>query len=164
LAATLNEAVAVLGLLPSEWEVDPVSSVDTVYEWMQTHEEIMKFTRHVRLTNALVDVDEDRRLMRELGAREDTQTYKAGRNDTLRLRDNPIFNALIEPLETGDIDVVLVARAGDTGYNTYSSRAHADRTFIPTFGPDLERGIQEVLAVLRQFSEQRGDVIHGQAN
>lgn len=77
LAATLNRAVKDLGLLPSEWEVDPVLSTGTVEDWVERHGRITKFTRRTRLTNALRDVDEARRKMRMLAATKQEETFTA---------------------------------------------------------------------------------------
>jgi hypothetical protein len=160
LAATLNEAVAALRLLPSEWEVDPVSNVSTVVDWVDDHPDIVRFSRRIQLTNPLVDVDEARRRMRALGAREDEETYRAWRNETLTV-DNDTFRELIADMETGDIEVILVARTGASGHTTYKSSGHVERTQVPNFGSDLPAGVEAVLDVLRAFSEQRGDVVHG---
>ncbi len=160
LAATLNAAVGKLHLLPSEWEVDPVTATHTVFEWIDEHPEVTKFSRRIKLTNPLVDIDEARRKMRALGAVEDEETFKAGRGDSLQVNGNPEFATMLSDMETGDVEVVLVARSGKGGHVSFYSSKHADRTSISEFGSDLERGIELVLDVLRDFSEQRGDVVH----
>lgn len=160
LAASLNRAVGQLGLLPSEWEVDSVLSVASVEEWLSSHPEIVQFSRRVKLTNALKDVDEARRKMRLLGAAQAEEIWKAPRGQTMRLDDNAEFDALIAPIETGDAEVVLVAKVGKTRPR-FQSKDHSDRVWVPDFTGDLERGVELVLEALRQFSEQRGDVLHG---
>lgn len=67
---------------------------------------------------------------------------------------------MIGGLETGDTEVILVARQGG-GTTTFRSSTHADRTVMPEFGADLNHGIDLVLGVLREFSEERGEVHHG---
>jgi hypothetical protein len=160
LSATLNHAVAALGLLPTEWEVDPVMSARTIEEWVNEHTEVVVFTRRVKLTNALKDVDEARRKMRELGATRQEETFRAPRGESLDVQNNHEFEEMIGGVETGDMEVVLEARVGK-GRTRFRSTEHTDRTTIPDFGADLEHGIDLVLNVLRTFSEQRGDVLHG---
>lgn len=161
LAATLNAAVGKLQLLPSEWEVDPVTGTRTVLEWIVEHPEVTRFGRRIKLTNPLVDVDEARRKMRALGAAEDEEIFKAGRGKSLRVMDNTVFEEMLAEMESGDIEVFLMSRSGNKGgIASFNSAKHTDRTSISDFGADLEHGIELVLDVLREFSEQRGDVVH----
>ena len=160
LAATLNAAADTLGLLPTEWEVDTVLSVSTIEDWVTEHPEIIEFTRSVRLTNALKDVDEARRKMRELAATKQSETFKPPRGGALEIAANPVFEEMIGGVATGDMDVLLVARFGGAQVR-FRSIDHADRIAIDEYGVDLERGVELVLRVLQEFSEQRGDVMYG---
>lgn len=159
LAATLNHAVGVLGLLPSEWEVDPVLSTATVEEWVDEHAEITKMIRRIKLTNVLKDVDDARRKMRLLGANHTEETYTAPRAQALDLRDNDEFEDMIGGVETGDVELILFARAGRKSKAVFKSSDYTDRTTVAEWGGDLERAIELVLDALRDFSDRKGDVI-----
>lgn len=157
--ATLNNAVLALGLMPVNWEVDPVMSVGALSEWLEEHPEVIKVVRVVKLTNPLRDVDEARRKMRALAAGSYRDVLSAPRAGVLDVR-NPTFDEHVEPIETGDATVEVESRVG-TGTARFRSVTHRHRTNIPPYGQDLQAGIERVLGVLAEFSDQRGDVEHG---
>ncbi len=60
LAAVLNQAVMELGLLPTDWEVDTISSPSNLLEWVARHSEIIRLRRVVKFSNPGRDLDRDR--------------------------------------------------------------------------------------------------------
>jgi len=157
--AVLNHAVAALGMLPVDWEVDAVMSITDLADWISEHPEVIRIDRVVKLTNPLKDVDEARRKMRALGGESYRDVITAGRGERLDV-DNETFRDHIAPIENGDAVVEVLARIGDAGTQRFRSTTHRERTTIPAYGQDLQAGIERVLGVLAEFSDQRGDVVH----
>ncbi len=158
-AAVLNHAVASLRMLPVDWEVDPVMSTTALADWITEHPEVIRIERIVKLTNPLKDVDDARRKMRALGGDTYRDVVSAGRSERLDV-DNDTFRAHVAPIETGDAVVEIVARMGEAGTQRFRSETHRERTVIPPYAQDLQTGIERVLGVLAEFSDQRGDVVH----
>ncbi|MCE9621006.1 MAG: hypothetical protein K8R99_01530 [Actinomycetia bacterium] len=158
-AATLNHAVGELGLLPSEWEVDPVMSLATVEDWLGQNKQVVSFKRVIRLTNPLSDVDEARRKMRRLNGRVEERVMRGTVKEPLQLHNNPAFAEEIGPVATGDMEIELRAKSGGTS-QWFKSEDHTDHTSIPEYGHNLDQGVALVLDALVRFSDRRGDVSH----
>lgn len=156
--AVLNAAVAQAQLIPSRWEVDPVMSLSEMTEWLDEHPEVVVVRRVVKLTNPLQDVDEARRKMRALRGTIYRDLIQAPRDGVLETH-NDVFKQHVSGIETGDVLVELEARVPG-GRNTYKSEAHRERTTVRDYGANLQDGMANVLAVLVDFSEQKGDVVH----
>lgn len=148
-SAALNHAVGELGLFPSEWEVDLVTSKATIEEWLHEHPDVYSFTRVVRFTNPGRDFSEVRQAMRSLAARTAREKYDAASNSSLNLLGNPEFEERIEGVGTGDVQVEMEARTGPD--NRFSSRDKPDRGRIDDFEGDLDRGTELVLAELQAY-------------
>src|SRR5262249_4267946 len=150
--ATLNAALARLGRLPTDWAVDLVQPKELVEQWLLEHPGVIRFKRTVRFHNPVDHIDDDRAEMRKLAAPTKTEEVSAGRNQTLEIANNPLFEEKLAGLETGDLDVVLHAREGSTTVR-FSSREHADTTLIDDYGQDLEHGIELVLRAISEYSD-----------
>lgn len=157
---TLNAALEALGLLPTEWEVDQVADLENLETWLELHQDVARLTRIVRLTNPTMDVDEARRKMRQLGARKTEEVYVPPRGQRLRLEDSNLFSSIVDGVMEGDVELRLESRIPG-GRVRFNSGDYPARTFIADFGSNHEYGIELVLNVLRDFSEKRGDVLHG---
>lgn len=156
--AVLNAAVAQVPLIPSRWEVDPVMSLSDLTQWLDEHPEVVVVKRIVKLTNPLQDVDEARRKMRALRGTIYRDLIQAPRDGALETHTEE-FRQHVSGIETGDMLVELEARVPG-GRNIYKSEAHRQRTTIADYGSNLEQGMASVLAVLADFSNQKGDVVH----
>jgi len=147
----LNEAVSKLGLMPTAWEVDLVTSTALIYEWLRENPLVHKLTRTLKFTNPGKDLDEDRRQMRALAANRKTEEFKAAYGKTLDI-GSPEFQSKLEGTETGDLEVVMHARGThgvrDVKFNT---RESVDGSNVEDFGTNLQHGIDVVLAALREY-------------
>jgi len=160
LQRVLNQAVADGGLLPTEWEVDLVVSRSRVEQWLHDHPLVHLLRRTIKFTNPGRDLDDDREEMRALGARRKTEEFKAPPRGVLDTASEE-FDRKLDGTETGDLDLVLEAR-GEQGVRNvrFSSREAADYSTVEDFGHDLMRGMEIVLAALREYviarSSRRG--------
>lgn len=147
----LNQAVAEQGNIPTEWDVDLITSRSSVDAWLRTHPLVHKMRRTVKFSNPGRDIDADRQEMRALAARRKTEEFAAARNGVLNT-DSEEFRSKLNGTETGDLELELCAR-GDLGVTeaTFKSKEQADQQQIDDFGRDLMRGMQEVLGALREY-------------
>ncbi len=153
--ATVNAAVASLGLLPSEWEVDLIIGKERVEEWLQVNPDVFKFTRTVRFHNPSLQLDADRKEMKALAAEVKSSTYTTRkRKSHLRIQDNEEFQRQLEGVDTGDLDVYFEARKG-SGRVSFSSRGRADRRYVDDYGSDLERGMELMLEAVQEYAMER---------
>jgi hypothetical protein len=158
--ACLNAALAKLGLMPTEWQVDLVLGQARVEDWLLEHPNLIVFTRIVRLSNPGRTVDDDRAEMRELAARTKRETFEVPTPRTqknasyLAVRDNPKFNQKLEGLDTGDLDVHLESVEGKTR-STFDSRGRADRAYVNDYGTDLELGMELMLQAVQDYANER---------
>jgi hypothetical protein len=147
----LNDAVVATGLIPVDWEVDLVTSTSRINEWLRANPRVHRLVRTLKFKNPGKDLDEDRRQMRALGANRKTEEFKAARGKNLTV-DSPEFQAKLEGTATGDLDVLMVSRGGhgvsDIKFNTRDS---VDERIVDEFGTNLQRGIDTVLAALREY-------------
>jgi hypothetical protein len=148
--ATLNAAIEKVGQMPTDWAVDLVQPKELVEQWLLAHPGVVKFSRTVRLHNPVSHIDDDRSEMQALAARTKTETFSAQRNRTLEIANNPLFEEKLSGIETGDLDVVLIAKEGSTEVR-FSSKQHSDHTFIDDYGQDLERGMELVLRAVAEY-------------
>lgn len=153
----LNRAVAALKLLPAEWDVNIVSSPSHIEDWLEEHPEVVRFVRIVRIPNPRRIVDEDREKMQALDARVKREEFRPYQNETLSVRDSPLFQELISGTDTGDVAVELHARAVGRSHPRFRSDEHADETHVRDFGADLQTGMELILDALRNYAEQRAD-------
>lgn len=153
----LNQAVAELGLMPTAWEFDLVTSSAVIYEWLRQNPLVHQLRRTIKFTNPGKDLDEDRRQMRALAANRKTEEFKAAYNKTLDTA-SPEFQSKLEGTETGDLDVVMHAR-GSHGVSDvkFNSRDSVDHRSVEDFGANLQHGIDVVLAALREYVASKGE-------
>lgn len=151
LEAVLNEAVAALGLIPVDWEVDLVTSTSRIFEWLKQNPRVHKIKRTLKFSNPGRDLDDDRAEMRALAANRKTEEFKAPRGKTLNI-DSEEFEEKLEGTETGDLHVVLESRGSHGVRNVkFNSNDTVDESQVEDFGTDLRRGIDIVLAALREY-------------
>ncbi|OIQ85135.1 hypothetical protein GALL_330290 [mine drainage metagenome] len=151
----LNQAVADLGLIATSWEVDLITSRDSVDQWLSGHPDVHFFRRTVKFTNPGRDLDDDRREMQALAARRKTEEFAARYNRTLNARSSE-FKSLLEGTETGDLELVLKARGVDTDHvSTFNSTERPDEELITEFANDLQLGMELTLAALRGYLRRR---------
>ncbi|SKP69242.1 hypothetical protein [Mycobacteroides abscessus] len=151
LEMVLNEAVAALQLIPVDWEVDLVTSTSRIYDWLRENPRVHKLVRTLKFSNPGKDIDEDRALMRALHANRKTEEFKAAPRKTLNIESEQFQNKL-EGTETGDLHVLMEARGAHGVSNVkFNSNDTVDNVFVDDFGTDLQRGIDTVLAALREY-------------
>jgi hypothetical protein len=149
--AVLNNAVSAAGLMPTEWEVDLVVSRGRVEEWIQAHPLIYSLKRTIKFTNPGRDLDSDRQEMRALGARRKTEDFVASNRGIINI-DAEEFRNKLDGVDTGDVELRLQARGSHgAGDAVFSSKNRADTVTVDSFGGDLIRGMDRVLAALRQY-------------
>jgi hypothetical protein len=151
LERVLNQAVSDAGLIPTEWEVDLVAARARIEEWLRENPLVHMLRRTVKFTNPGRDLDEDRREMQALGARRKTEEFKAPPNATLDT-SSPQFNNKLDGTETGDLELLIKSR-GHQGVRdvTFSTTSAADLSVVADFERDLMRGMEIVLAALREY-------------
>jgi len=112
---------------------------------------VHRLTRTIKFTNPGRDLDSDRQEMRALGARRKTEDFAASSRGVISINTDEFRNKL-DGIETGEIELRLQSRgtqgAGDAVFN---SNDRADTVTVDSFGGDLVRGMDRVLAALRQY-------------
>ena len=151
LEMVLNEAVAAMKLIPVDWEVDLVTSTSRINEWLTANPRVHKLVRTLKFSNPGRDIDDDRQQMRALAANRKTEEFKAARGKSLNI-DSPEFQNKLEGTATGDLHVVMEARGAHGVSNVkFNSNDTVDNAFVDDFGTNLQRGIDIVLAALREY-------------
>ncbi|MFI6457981.1 hypothetical protein ACIBF6_41315 [Streptosporangium amethystogenes] len=147
----LNQAVIDEGLIPTEWDVDLVTSRSQVDEWLFNNPLVHMMRRTVKFSNPGRDIDDDRQEMRALGARRKTEEFRAPRNGVLNTESN-VFLDKLDGTETGDLELELLAR-GNQGVAEvrFRSKEEADQKQISDFERDLSQGMDTVLAALQEY-------------
>lgn len=153
LQAVLNAAVEKLGLLVTDWEVDMITSSSNVLEWVANHSGIKVFRRTVRFSNPGRNLDDDKADMRSIGATVKETEYRALRDQSLNLSENPAFIEMLDGMDRGDVDVQLVAENQGVRQR-YSSKDRPDEDFVSAFDT-LQDGMESVLSALRVYSSQQ---------
>jgi len=147
----LNQAVGAAGLIPTEWEVDLVTSRSEVDEWIRKHPLIHFMRRTIKMPNPGRLIDSDRAEMRALGAGKKTEEFVAERGGLLDT-GSEVFASKLDGTQTGDLDLQLHAhRQNKSGIDKFSSLSAADEELIDDFGTDLMVGMDLVLAALRAY-------------
>lgn len=148
---SINSAVSALGLMPTAWEVDLVTSAWRIDQWLDTHPRVFSLKRTLKFSNPGRDLDDDRAEMRALAANRKTEEFAAPRGQSLNVEAES-FRGKLEGTETGDLDVIMKAR-GEYGARQvqFNSRKTVDDSRIDEFGNDLRRGIDIVLAALQEY-------------
>lgn len=155
LEKALNHAVAGVNLIPTEWEVDLVTSRAEIDQWLDEHPLVHFLKRTIKIPNPGRDLDDDRAEMRALAARRKTEEYSAGRNNALDIRSSE-FRQKLDGTQTGDLDLLMVAHDAVGGAkSTFNSRNAADESLVDDFGLDLMLGMELVLAALRVYVRNR---------
>lgn len=151
LQAVFNEAVVAIGLVPVDWEVDLVTSTSRIMEWLRQNPRVHKMRRTLKFSNPGKDLDSDRAEMRALSANRKTEEFKAPRGKTLNV-DSETFESKLEGTETGNLHVILESRGSHGVRNVkFNSNDTVDDSLVEDFGTDLQRGIDIVLAALREY-------------
>lgn len=151
LEMVLNEAVAAIGLIPVDWEVDLVTSAARIFDWLRENPRVHKLVRTLKFSNPGRDIDDDRQQMRALAANRKTEEFKAARGKTLNI-DSQEFQDKLEGTETGDLHVLMEARGIHGVRNVkFNSNDTVDNSMVEDFGTNLQRGIDLVLAALREY-------------
>jgi hypothetical protein len=155
LEQALNHAVAASNLIPTEWEVDLVTSRAEIDQWLEEHPLVHFLRRTVRIPNPGRDLDDDRAEMRALGARRKVEEFSAGRSSALDI-DSDEFRQKLDGTQTGDLDLQMVAHeALGGGQSKFNSKTSADETLVDEFGLDLMRGMELVLEALQLYVRSR---------
>jgi len=151
----LNRAVGEAGLIPTEWEVDLVTSRAEIDEWLREHPLVHFMRRIIKTSNPGRELDSDRAEMRALAARKKTEEFTALRGRTLDITSEA-FNDKLDGTQTGDVELQLIARRdGGAGNVKFNSRLSADEELIDDFGIDLMVGMELVLAALQIYVRDR---------
>ncbi|GAA3516581.1 hypothetical protein FHR32_000304 [Streptosporangium album] len=147
----LNQAVVIQGHMPTEWDVDLITSRSSVDAWLHNNPLVHKMRRTVKFSNPGRDIDADRQEMRALAARRKTEEFAAARNGVLNTESEE-FRSKLNGTETGDLELELSAR-GQHGVAEalFKSKEQADQKQIDDFGRDLMHGMQIVLGALREY-------------
>jgi hypothetical protein len=152
----LNHAVAALGLMPTAWEVDLVTSSGVIREWLERNPLVRLLRRTLKFTNPGRDLDDVRQQMRNLAANRKTEEFAAPRGKILNV-DSEEFQGKLEGTETGDVDLVMESRGfHGVGRVTFNSRDTVDTVEVEDYGTNLQRGIDIVLAALREYVASMG--------
>ena len=155
LEQALNHAVSAAGLIPTEWEVDLVTSRFEIDQWLQAHPLVHFMRRTIKMPNPGRDLDDDRAEMRALAARRKTEELSAGRNGALNINSDEFVRKL-DGTQTGDLELQMVAHDPQGGgLSKFSSRNSADESLIDEFGLDLMQGMELVLGALQLYVRSR---------
>jgi len=155
LEQALNHAVSVAGLIPTEWEVDLVTSRFEIDQWLQAHPLVHFMRRTIKIPNPGRDIDDDRAEMRALAARRKTEEFSAGRSSALDISSEQ-FARKLDGTQTGDLELQMVAHdAQGGGLSKFNSRNSGDESLIDEFGLDLMLGMELVLGALRLYVRTR---------
>ncbi|MEV4756019.1 hypothetical protein AB0J86_13025 [Micromonospora sp. NPDC049559] len=154
LGEVLSAAAQNLGLLPADWECDPVVSQHTVQEWIEQHPNVKLLRRIVKFSNPGRDLDEVRAKMREMKARRATEEYAAYHSQILDVEADAFWGKL-QGLETGDARVQMESREAQGVDAKFDSDTKTDETRIDDYGKDLERGMDLVLQALVVYAGTR---------
>ena len=151
LESVLNEAVAAMGLIPVDWEVDLVTSTSRIYDWLRVNPRVHRLVRTLKFSNPGRDIDEDRQEMRALAANRKTEEFKAAPRKELNIESQE-FQEKLEGTETGDLHVVMEARGAHGVRNVrFNSNDTVDNSMVEDFGTNLQLGIDIVLSALREY-------------
>ncbi|MER7586913.1 hypothetical protein ABTW72_05175 [Micromonospora sp. NPDC127501] len=154
LGKALSTAAQNLGLLPADWECDPVVSQDTVQEWINRHPYVKLLRRTVKFSNPGRDLDEVRAKMRSMQARRATEEFAAYPSQALNVEADAFWDKL-QGLETGDARVFMKSREAQGVDAKFDSDLKTDETRIDDYGRDLERGMDLVLRALVVYADTR---------
>jgi hypothetical protein len=155
LEQALNNAVIAAGLIPTEWEVDLVTSRAEIDQWLQDHPLVHFLRRTIKISNPGRIIDDDRAEMRALAARRKREEFSATRNGALDINSEE-FRRKLDGTQTGDLELQMVAHdAEGSGQSKFNSRNAADESLIDEFGFDLMLGMELVLAALRVYVRGR---------
>lgn len=155
LEQALNHAVSAAGLIPTEWEVDLVTSRAEIDEWLRAHPLVHFIRRTIKIPNPGRDIDDDRAEMRALAAKRKKEEFSAGRNGALNI-DSDEFRQKLDGTQTGDLVLQMVAHdAQGSGQSKFDSQNAADESLIDEFGLDLMLGMDLVLEALRVYVRDR---------
>jgi hypothetical protein len=159
MTALLSRAAIDAGLMPAEWDVDPVTESETVLDWIAQHPEVTTLTRVVKFQNGRPEkYERDREWMRQLKTPKLTETYKPVEGERVDT-GAPAFGEMLDELEHGYIELVLVSGRGSQQVRFNSVTRVHDET-IPTYGKDFQQGIGLVLDKLVSWVAKRDG--HGQ--
>lgn len=151
----LNQAVAAAGLIPTEWEVDLVTSRAEIDEWLREHPLVHFLRRNIKMPNPGRIIDNDRAEMRALGAGRKTEEFRAPRNGALNIESEE-FREKLDGTQTGDLELQMVAHEPvGPGQSKFNSKTAADESLIDEFGLDLMLGMELVLEALRTYVRGR---------
>lgn len=147
----LNHAVEQAGLIPADWEVDLVTSLENIEQWLRLHPGVHLLRRTIKFSNPGLDLDDERQEMRALHARRKTEELKAANKGVLNIESDG-FKRKLEGTETGDLELYMEARGiPGTGDPTFHSTDSPDQRAVDGFGRDLIHGIGIVLEALRGY-------------
>ena len=155
LEQALNRAVIRTGMIPTEWEVDLVTSRSEIDDWLRAHPLVHFLRRTIKIPNPGRIIDDDRAEMRALAARRKTEEFSAARNSALDINSEE-FRQKLDGTQTGDLELQMVAHDAQGGAQSkFNSRNAADEALIDEFGLDLMRGMDLVLAALQVYVRNR---------
>lgn len=158
LEAVLNAAVAKLGLLATDWEVDMITSSSNVLEWVAHHRSIKKFRRTVKFSNPGRNLDDDKADMRAIGAMVKETEYRGLHDQPLNLSGNQAFAEMLDGMERGDVEVYLEAN-DNGGRQRYFSKDRPDEDYISAFST-MADGMEGVLTALKAYSSRQSAKIN----
>jgi hypothetical protein len=94
--------------------------------------------------------------MRALHANRKTEEFKAAPRKTLNI-DSEEFQRKLEGTDTGDLHVLMEARGIHGVRNVkFNSNDTVDNSQVEDFGTNLQRGVDIVLAALREYVASKG--------
>jgi hypothetical protein len=154
MTALLTRAAIDAGLMPAEWDVDPVVESETVLDWIAIHPEVTTLTRVVKFQNARPEkYERDREWMRQLKTPKLTETYKPVEGKQVDTGAEA-FGEMLDELEHGYIEMVLISGRGSQQVRFNSVTRVHDET-IASYGKDFQQGISLVLDKLVSWVAKR---------
>jgi hypothetical protein len=152
----LNEALRQQNEGHTDWEVDMISSVTALREWVASHGEIVELKLTIRQSNPGRNLDNDRAQMQALRARSKTEVFHPYWGRALEISDEQV-EELAADMERTNVDVQMKAREGNRK-PTFNSKNNRAQTFIEEYAEDLRLGIELVSETLKSYSiEHPGD-------
>lgn len=152
----LNTAVALLGLIPTVWEVDLVTSQSTIEGWLREHPDVVILKRTIKLPNPVRDLTGVLEEIATVNARTKAEEFRAAAGQSLNLlASGSTLATLLQGVEQGHTAVDLVARGEGRGRPRFSTAVSSDEGFVQDWGDDVELGKLRVLQALTVYSSVR---------
>lgn len=158
----INRAVAEHRLWPVDWDIDPITLREDIFEWLRLNPRTKVLVRRVKQHNPGGDLSDIRSRLQAISAKYVKERYAAHYNSTLDLTDsdgtpNDAMKEMTEGLHEGDVTIEIEARADDEGVErTYRSWERPHHVTVDDWGDDMSV-MTIVLQQLVDFEEQSID-------